>query len=184
MRTQQGTKPTTPVTILGAMFALAACILLGACQPDDKARSMDRLTAMATAQQLHDELNRLEIAGSIDGQTRYYAEDVMRLDSNRVPSKGREAFLSYARAAHEAGYRPIAATTTVLDAWIEGGRMVEYGTTTLQVSFDGAAVVDDPVNYLAVWRIDPADPMAAQIETIIWNTQKPMEQLAHMAKKE
>lgn len=138
------------------------------------ALTLDSSAAIAMAQRLHDELNMLEVAGRIEEQASYYSHTVVRLDQNRTPQQGRAAFLAYAYAMRQAGYSVSAATTTVLNAWAENGRLVEYGTTVLQGTFGAQGIVEDPVNYMAAWQINPANPNEAQIETIIWNTQKPM----------
>lgn len=168
------------VFVLFASVAVTACAPSGtdttATQPATDSQTpkpMDAATAMATAQRLHDELNQLEVRSEIDAQSKYFADDVVRFDQNRPPQRGKEAFLSYAKQMRSVGFKVESATTTVMNAWSDGTRLVEYGTTDLKGSFGGVAG-DDPVNYLAVWRINPANPADAQIETIIWNTQKPV----------
>lgn len=158
---------------------LSICLVLAGCGDSEPQKRLHRETAMTVAQQLHEELDELEVKGNIDEQVRYFSKDLVRLDPYRSPEKGLDAFLSYARTMRERGYKAEFAETTVLDAWVEGGRMVEYGTTILRASFNGA-VMDDPVNYLAVWRINPKKPMEAQIETIIWNPQKPLAPLERL----
>lgn len=164
-------------------FVLSIWLVLNGCDDAQVNKSLDRDTAMAVAHRLHEQLNELEMKGSIDDQGRYFSKDLVRLDPYRSPEMGLDAFLSYARTMRDRGYKAEFAKTTVLDAWIEGGRMVEYGTTILRASFKGA-VMDDPVNYLAVWRINPEKPMEAQIETIIWNPQKPLVSLERLRETE
>jgi len=183
------------VALLFVLFVLAAAngcestteaparpsvLATGAQTPRPAAKAMDTSTAIATAQRLHAELNKLEIANRIDEQAKYYADDVVRLDPNRAPQRGKEKFLSYARQMRTAGYKVESATTTVMNAWSDGTRLVEYGTTQLRGTF-GGVVGDDPVSYLAVWRINLANPTDAQIETIIWNAQKPVVGLEKIA---
>lgn len=136
-----------------------------------KEATFTQSSAIALAQRLHDELNLLEVAGRIEEQGRYYSDNVVRLDQGRTPQQGKAAFLAYATEQRQKGYNVSAATTTVLNAWVENGLLVEYGTTLLQGSFGTGGIVEDPVNYQATWLINPADPNDAQIQTIIWNTQ-------------
>lgn len=168
------------VLLLFVSAAANACQSSETERPPAQTQAMDTSTAIATAQRLHDELNQLEIGRNIDGQGKYFADDVVRLDPNRPPQKGKEAFLSYARQMSTVGYQVESATTRVMHAWSDGTRLVEYGTTELKGTFGGVAG-EDPVNYLAVWRINPANPSDAQIETIIWNTQKPVAGLERIA---
>lgn len=129
--------------------------------------------AKAMAQSIHEELDRLYTAGDVEAQVKYFADNLVRLDPNRPISQGRESWLEYASSQNLGGIEVEGAKTQVIDAWHEGQRLYEYGTSALRIRSPGAQIVDDPTTYFAIWNVE-ADP---KLEFLIWNQSKPVEEV-------
>lgn len=134
-------------------------------------------SALATVSQLHDTLDQLYLDGSVADQAAYFAEHLVRLDPNRQPTYGRQAWIDDANAQVLAGCTVQEASTTVLDAWQVGDRIYEYGLSQLLIQGPGTTGEDDPTKYFAVWDVT-SDPL---LELIIWNTSQPVEQTQSLA---
>lgn len=146
-------------------------------------KTVTREEAMATAQRLHSELDRMETAGDLDGQAKYFADNVTRMDSFRPVLRGKQEWLALQRnlRASQVGFKVESISTKVMEAWQEGDRLYEYGTADMRIPINGGGGGGggDPVDYFAMWRINPASQ--PQIEFIIWNTTQPVEQLKSLA---
>jgi hypothetical protein len=136
----------------------------------------DRGKAKATAQRIHDELNKMEVAATVEGQDKYFSDQLVRMDAGRPIMRGKAAFSALQKTLRSDGFKVQAAKTTVIDAWEEGGRLYEYGTTDMAIRINQGGITDDPTNYFAIWRVNPAGG-TPQLEFIIWNAAKPVEQL-------
>ncbi len=143
-------------------------------------KTVSREEAMATAQKLHSELDRLETAGDVDGQGKYFADNVTRMDSFRPMLRGKAEWLALQKnlRASQVGFKVESISTKVVEAWQEGDRLYEYGTAEMIIRLPGGGG-PDPVNYFATWRVLPASQ--PQIEFIIWNSTQPVEQLKGLA---
>jgi ketosteroid isomerase-like protein len=133
--------------------------------------------AMATAQRLHNELDKLEQTGNLERQASYFHDNVVRMDAFRPMSKGKSQWLGLQQNLRAKNtYKVETIKTTVVNAWQEGDRLYEYGTAEMRIQTPAGGAAD-PINYFAVWRINPATRATPQIDFIIWNTAKPVQQL-------
>jgi hypothetical protein len=128
--------------------------------------------AVEMAQKLHNQLDQLESRGDLESQQKFFHESVVRMDAFRPMTKGRDKWMALQKSMRTKGQTQVQSTqTTVVSAWQEGGRLYEYGTADLKVKVgEKGAAGRDPVNYFAVWRVNPAP----EIEFIIWNTAAPV----------
>jgi hypothetical protein len=136
---------------------------------------------MATAQKLHSELDRLEAAGDLEGQAKYFADNLTRMDSFRPVLRGKQEWLSLQKSLRttQVGFKVESISTKVMEAWQEGDRLYEYGSSEMRIQTAAGPSGPDPVDYFAVWRVNPASQ--PQIEFIIWNSTQPVEQLRSLA---
>ena len=155
-------------------LALAGLFCVSALYSQSDARAVER------AQKLHNEMDQIETRGDVESQQKYFSESVVRMDAFRPMEKGREKWVALQKAMRATSQTRVTSTkTTVVSAWQEGGRLYEYGTADLKLKAGaGGGGGDDPVNYFAVWKVDPAQP---QIEFIIWNTTKPVAALQKLS---
>lgn len=143
-------------------------------------KTVSREEAVATAQKLHSELDRMETAGDLEGQAKFFADNVTRMDSFRPMLRGKAEWLALQKnlRTSQVGFKVQSIATKVVEAWQEGDRLYEYGTSAMTIQLPGGGG-DDPIDYFAVWRVNPASQ--PQIEFIIWNSSRPVEQLRSLA---
>lgn len=145
-------------------------------------KTVTREEAMATAQKLHSELDRLETAGDLEGQAKYFSDNVTRMDAFRPMLRGKQEWLALQRNLRttDVGFKVQSISTKVLEAWQEGDRLYEYGQSEMQIQTAAGPIGPDPIDYFIMWRVNPASS-SPQIEFIIWNSTKPVEQLNRLA---
>lgn len=143
-------------------------------------KTVTREEAIATAQKAHAELDRLETAGDLEGQAKYFSDNVVRMDAFRPITRSKQEWLALQRdlRSSKVGFKVQAINTKVLEAWQEGDRLYEYGQSTIRFQTAGGGG-DDPIEYFMTWRVNPATN--PQAEFIIWNTTQPVEQLRTLA---
>jgi hypothetical protein len=161
----------------GRVYPVVRCLLIASamvfCAGAASAQERDP-KSIETAQKLHDEMNQLEVKGDLQGQEKFFHEQVVRMDSFRPMQKGRAQWMAGQRKLRSAAkFKVESITTKVENAWKDGGHLYEYGTTQMRIRTAGGASVSDPVDYFAVWAVNP-NP---QIQFIIWNTAAPVNAL-------
>lgn len=157
------------LTVFTVVMVLAGVVCLGqnaATATSTTTTTIANQAAISQAQALHDQMNQLEAAGNLDGQVRYFHEDVVRMDDDKATQTGRAAWYASQKAMRASGFKINSISTQVTNAWVEGNRLYEYGNTSMIITIDGT-IVDDPTKYFAVWVLGGTQP---QIELLIWNS--------------
>lgn len=157
------------ICVIAMVMALAGVVCLGQkASGSTTTITPQNQQAISMAQSLHDQMNQLELTGDLNGMLRYFTDNVVRMDNNRPMEVGRDAWLTSQTAMRTGatGFKTQSISTHVTNAWSDGSRLYEYGTTSMSVMINGT-IVDDPTKYFAVWVLNPTG--APQIELLIWN---------------
>lgn len=150
------------------VMALAGIVGFGQKAATDTSTTPTSQQAIATAQSLHDQMNQLEVAGDLNGQAKYFSDNIVRMDNNRPIETGKAAWLASQTALRTGprGFKVQSISTRVANAWVEGNRLYEYGNTSMTILLDGT-IIDDPTKYFGVWVL--GNPGGPQLELLIWN---------------
>jgi hypothetical protein len=157
------------MTVFTVVMALAGVVCMAqkaATATSTNTTTIANQAAVSQAQALHDQMNQLEVAGNLDGQVKYFTENVVRMDDDKPTQTGRAAWYASQQAMRASGFKVNSISTQVTGAWVEGNRLYEYGNTSMIITIDGT-IIDDPTKYFAVWVLGGANP---QIELLIWNS--------------